>query len=716
MRGGYEDVFPLDFGEWRFPLGTASVSSLWVYTWGKTRSKLRGGYGIAAVGAPMSAVPQFSQFWHSDGTNGSKILTWHNFFLGRVPLSVSSVCSVVPISAQLELFPNGDYIARSNLVERAYKRINPDDRDDDGIPNDIDANPEVNDGENFGPSPDLPDGANAGNYCWVEVAVSNANSLVDFVGDKSSNLPDPRFVAKAGTSHRVNLLIGKTYRVTSAQPIVCTAKLSEEISVDQDDERTMTIVYPVSYEIVDNARSISRQVRMVPPITGTIQWDTNSCPCHAQTSGAGYDLPMCNGACSCYSCAPGGFTFHYEGYSLSFGGVECDCNPYANDVEDDGPYAASASVSFSKSAVIFEDEYMNTPTESVPRRSTSTTLTCTAHGGPNGGRAIFTLGNAEKLICKSGVTLPIEVDVPAGHKVSFEIVYEGAHPSESENDVVATAQFVDNEEGNLGGVEDALTVVEVELSPVNSINECYNRHKWGICEKVLLEWSPAVEGLSFTIAGDGVVDLGRSGETFVYLDCPTIQMSDILSIDYRDVSYSVLSQVFAPSMIVARNPKELKFDIAYGYPGGVGMQMDLYILPDTVSFQWLSFMEEPSMESVVDGYFTNNVFSSVWYHTEDRGAGEWHDIKPENFFFTDVAMMGDQLILPWSEGRIYWNIPIKGKRKRDDRIVVDDTINYGQEFSMNADGRLRISKLGFWVQRNPYNERTRASGVKRWDE
>ena len=39
--------------------------------------------------------------------------------------------SVVPISAQLELFPNGDYIARSNLVERFYKRINPDDWDDD---------------------------------------------------------------------------------------------------------------------------------------------------------------------------------------------------------------------------------------------------------------------------------------------------------------------------------------------------------------------------------------------------------------------------------------------------------------------------------------------------------------------------------------------------------------------------------------------------------
>ena len=463
-------------------------------------------------------------------------------------------------------------------------------------------------------------------------------------------------------THRVNLLIGKTYRVSSALPVFCIAKSSGEIHVSGEGTKEMTVVYPVAYEILDNARSVSRQVRMIPPLVGTFNWGiTNRCCDIGNVSGAG--LPSCSLGCTCEGCASGGFTFNYEGYSLSFDGLECGCKPYSGPTEDDGPYDASVSVAFSEKAIIFEDAYENKPGESVSKQSTRTVLSCVAHGGPNGGRARFTLSNAEKLVRVSGVELPLEVDVPAGHKVAFDIVYEGGEASGSESDVVATAQFIDNTGGDLGSVEDALTVVKVELSPVNSIDECYNRHQWGICEKVLLEWSPVVEGLSFTIAGDGVVDLGRSGETFVYLDCPTIQMSDILSIDYRDVSYSVLSQVFAPSMIVARNPKELKFDIAYGYPGGVGMQMDLYILPDTVSFQWLSFMEEPSMESVVDGYFTNNVFSSEWYHTVDRGAGEWHDIKPENFFFTDVAMMGDQLILPWNEGRIYWNIPIKGKRK-----------------------------------------------------
>ena len=192
LRGGYEDVFKLELGDWRFPLGTNLVDYLWVYIWGKVRPRLKAKeLEIDAIDAPMSAVPQVSEFWHTDGTNGSKILTWHNFFIGRIPLSVSSV---VPVSVQLELFPSGDYIARSNLVERYYKRVNPDDWDEDGIPNDIDANPELSNGDFFGPDNDLPEGANSNNYCWVEVAVSNANSLVTFVGDPEN----PLFFAKSG--------------------------------------------------------------------------------------------------------------------------------------------------------------------------------------------------------------------------------------------------------------------------------------------------------------------------------------------------------------------------------------------------------------------------------------------------------------------------------------------------------------------------------------
>ena len=39
------------------------------------------------------------------------------------------------------LFPNGDFITRSNEVESVCRRVNPDDWDDDGIHNERDANP-----------------------------------------------------------------------------------------------------------------------------------------------------------------------------------------------------------------------------------------------------------------------------------------------------------------------------------------------------------------------------------------------------------------------------------------------------------------------------------------------------------------------------------------------------------------------------------------------
>ncbi len=43
--------------------------------------------------------------------------------------------------AQIELFPNGDFAMRSNLVETVCRRVNPDDWDGDGLANEIDGCP-----------------------------------------------------------------------------------------------------------------------------------------------------------------------------------------------------------------------------------------------------------------------------------------------------------------------------------------------------------------------------------------------------------------------------------------------------------------------------------------------------------------------------------------------------------------------------------------------
>ena len=124
-RGAYEDVFRLDLDGMVFPLGTNLCSSLWVYSWGMVGARLADTSNrIAATGVPMSAVPFASQFWSAALPGGARRLTWQDFAIGRDTNEL--------VSAQLELFPSGDFIARSNEVERVYRRVNPDDWDDDG--------------------------------------------------------------------------------------------------------------------------------------------------------------------------------------------------------------------------------------------------------------------------------------------------------------------------------------------------------------------------------------------------------------------------------------------------------------------------------------------------------------------------------------------------------------------------------------------------------
>ena len=72
----------------------------------------------------------------------------------------------------LVLFPDGDSIARSNDVETAYRRVNPDDWDDDGIANERDLNPLFCDGDFFGVANALPTNANPDAHYLLDLSVT----------------------------------------------------------------------------------------------------------------------------------------------------------------------------------------------------------------------------------------------------------------------------------------------------------------------------------------------------------------------------------------------------------------------------------------------------------------------------------------------------------------------------------------------------------------
>ena len=283
-----------------FPLGGQVVTSLWAHVWGRARPLLGNASNeLVAVGAPMFARRGVSRLWTAATTNGSVLLTWQNFFFkgargvgvsskeqgteGKVvsskeqvvsaEFSSSSVAvdgtqqdvahhtysllptpysfsSVSPVSAQLELFRDGSFVAWSNSVARAYRRVNPDDWDGDGIPNAEDEDSRVAaDEPRFGPRQTLPPGAHTNNYFWVDLVVRDADALVSFAGDAPSNLPDPAFVARAGETNRVTLLIGKAYAVSCRMPFGIVGKSSDAVEVRQEPDGTLRLQWPVAIGI-----------------------------------------------------------------------------------------------------------------------------------------------------------------------------------------------------------------------------------------------------------------------------------------------------------------------------------------------------------------------------------------------------------------------------------------------------------------------------------
>ena len=151
LGGGYEMHFPLDLGDdFGFPFGTGMVRRLDVLSGGMVESLPRQRVGglyhslmsICAAREYASIVPGVGRFWWADAAAETaafpvkvKHLTWENIFAGRDRTG--------QYNAQIEFHDDGNFITRSNNVERVYRRVLPYDLDNDGLPNDIDPAPEV---------------------------------------------------------------------------------------------------------------------------------------------------------------------------------------------------------------------------------------------------------------------------------------------------------------------------------------------------------------------------------------------------------------------------------------------------------------------------------------------------------------------------------------------------------------------------------------------
>ena len=684
LRGAYEDVFRLDLGEMRFPCGTNLCDSLWVYTWGMAGAKLGDASNrLVATGVPMSAVPGLSQFWSVDVDGGAKLLTWENFFLNRD--------TNTPVSAQLELMPSGDLIARSNLVETVYRRVNPDDWDDDGISNDDDLDPLSYDGDNFGPHQQLPEGANSNAYCWVDLVVAQADSLVRFVGDGYSALPDPTFIAKAGATNRVTILIGKTYQVTSRMPITCLGQSSGEIEVWQVSPMELSICWPVMIEASAMRGGSSFSMSVWPDwLGGGFTW-TNSC-CSLSSSGWTFTY-SCNDACHCTGCAAMGY-YGYESYRLHAYGGSCGCSPLGDDDDtgdDDEPLSVGVSVLFSKDAVLFESSYTNSNGQHVNGQSTTVRLICVVRGGTYGGQLSLALSGEEKLLRTSGDLLPAaSIYVPSGEVRTFSSEYFGRMPSGVKNDIVAYAAFAEDVTGNVHNDFATLTAVRVKTHAQATWIPWSQRKELGVGETVLLSFEPSEENLEAAVSG-----CTYAQNQWKYT-APPRAMTQAVIVNCMGCELPLVFQTLEPAGLVAEIDGCDWFGAA-GVAGGFVGTFDVFVVPTNVSFGAIQTREVGCISTDPSGVFTNSSYAG-WLDHSLHGAGNWHGLNQRNKYYDTVTLPEIQ---NWVGGGSFtWPVPNEWRMSTNGvPVTIPYDSGFDQRFEVDADGTSRIKKFHWILER-----------------
>ena len=105
-------------------------------------------------------------------------------------------------------------------METAYRRVNPDDWDDDGIANERDLNPLLCDGDFYGVANALPSNANLNAYYWLDLSVTGLLdcATIRVTCDGLSDLGDHVVIALTNQLCHVPLLAGATYAVESDLP------------------------------------------------------------------------------------------------------------------------------------------------------------------------------------------------------------------------------------------------------------------------------------------------------------------------------------------------------------------------------------------------------------------------------------------------------------------------------------------------------------------
>lgn len=260
-----------------------------------------------------------------------------------------------------------------------------------------------------------------------------------------------------------------------------------------------------------------------------------------------------------------------------------------------------------------------------------------------------------------------------------------------------------------------LNVAEVEISVLNFApgNECFYRHKFGICETICCNVNPMGVPLRWEASDGGTVNSdGR-------YRCPSIPAVNTLKAICGDAEFIPNITVVEPDGIEARNPQCYPYKVSAGRAGWIGLKQEFYVKPLDVSFVGIAMEEVPSTAGRRSGYFARPGFDVIGCHSKAMGAGEWMPIDRDNKMGKyDVASISLELLrvnadgdltdnpdFGWEDGWITWEVPfgwasaeLADKDKNTPPLKVFDP-QAGHRFEITPSGLVTVRKFGNSAQR-----------------
>lgn len=756
-RGTFGEWARLDLGDFAFPLGTndGAVTSFSVFNDGRIRPTPRdAAREICAVGVPMLAMQGASRFWVGEVAterdppglvtterDPPRIrLTWENFFL--------NADTNAPVNAQIELVANGDFVTRSNDVERIYRRVEPFDWDGDGLENTVDPDPFVagpdahgtnaewynvvcsnvleaveGDGSAGTPRPTLSwlDGVNTNAYYFVDVVTTNCLAPIYFTGDRESRLGNPVVVARAFETNHVPLLIGINYAVTSPVPFTVSIPDDGFATVMANGVSNCEVHWPLEFSVSpDGNGGFYTSVIPYDP-GGTFQWGGSgggglrSMPsepsqCEFSVNGNWLGFMCYGGNCGCEGCSVNG-TYTMESATFNLPTLFCGCStePSGGD-PDPPPLTPSVNIAFSAPALIFEDRYEASPDNWVEKRSTTNVLTVLAYGGEHGGTLMLTAGDLDCLEHHGGpVSLPSQVVLGPYQSYSATFRCKGA-----ENGGTPWAWGIISGPDGSDSSYAQTSVVRVEIQKLQDApaNQCLNRHEYGIGEKMLFRQKPGSPEVD--ILAEDVKILGVGTRT---IEWGVSNIEHTLSFSLNEVRYTPLVTIHKPTGIEGYDAQAMTNGLPIGAAGGIQLVQRYKVLPLTVNFSALEIEEVPCDDAIPPtGYF---IYTSPddypRTHNADAGAGRlWMSVDAGNCLGAILNVRdraGCGVALPrrmpdgtettdptygWLGGSMTWKVPF-GWRKMYDSSVTEPIGQFAEDtrqvMSITADGEFRVEKL-----------------------